>query len=392
MKALYILHKQNRLSNIILTAAAIVFFAIVYFVILHSTYTSSPATAGKTLVGQNRYNINILEKTPSVENLYEFNNTLQKNEEITVYTATPVNLFIKDFSGGVEFEPENTKEEGSFSPVHGIQMNAVAEKMNAIEMDTGRFFTEKEFKNYDSSKVMPVILGSKYFNLYDIGEKIKIQVFDTTISAKIIGFLSSEQIFVTTELSQLSAGAQVVIPAQKYSEIPSEADTFAQQSMLASANSMLVTNASKIGIRDIMLTVSQQSNYWDFVVGGSGGFSVNLYNTIIKANSALIYTLFIIGLLVMGTLLLKFQTKRNENNRLLFKIITNSGMAVKQIKNYMLIEISCILGIGILLPIIPFLLISQLAFITCIVYLVVSLIIALLFIIVVRKKMVVETE
>lgn len=392
MKALYILYKQNRLSNIILTIASIIFFAIVYFVILHSTYTSSPSVAGKSLIGQNRYNISVLEKSPSVENLYNFNKTLQADEQITVYTATPVDLLIKDFSGSTTFAPVDAKEIGDLSPVYGIQMNKAAEKMNDITMDTGRFFTANEFKDYKTTEVMPILLGSNYFNLYDIDEIIQMQVFGQNITAKIVGFLESDQIFVTVNLAQMSAGSQVVIPAQNYTKTPKEEDEFAKQSLMASANSMIVTNASKIGIRDIMLNVSQQSNYWNFLVGGSGGFDVNLYNTIIKENPAVVYSLFIAALLAMSILLVKLQKKRNKNNELLFRILSYSGMSAKQIEKYMLIEISSILLIGIVIPIIPFLVVSQLAFITCIMYIILSLILSLLFIILVRKKMVIETE
>lgn len=392
VKALYILFKQNRLSNIILIAASIVFFAIVYFVILHSTYTSNSAVAGTSLDGQNRYNISVIEKSPTVENLYNFNQVLQANSQVTVYTATPVETLIKDFSGDIEFTPPEAKQQDEFSPVYGIQMNKAAQKMNNITMDTGRFFNEKEFENYNPKKTMPVVLGSSYFNLYDLDEKIQLQVHGQEVTAQIIGFLKADQIFVTTALSQMSAAHQVVIPAQIYKSIPKETNTFAQQNLFASANTMLVTTATKIGIRDIMFEVSKESDYWNFAVGGAGGFTVNLYNTMIKANPVAVYTLFLLAIVAMFILVKRIQPSRNKNNRVLFRILTNSGMTRKEVEKFIIIEITIILAIGILLPVLPFLVISQMALLTAVLYIVISVLISSLFILLVRKKTVIETE
>lgn len=392
MKALYILFKQNRLSNVILTAASIVFFAIVYFVILHSTYTSNSAVAGTSLAGQNRYNISVIEKSPAVDDLYNFNQVLQANSQVTVYTATPVETLIKDFSGDTEFAPLDAKQQGEFAPVYGIQMNKTAQKMNDITMDTGRFFNEKEFENYNPKKIMPVVLGSSYFNLYDLDEKIQLQVHGQEVTAQIIGFLKADQIFVTTALSQMSAAHQVVIPAQTYTTIPQETDTFAQQNLLASANTMLVTTATKIGIRDIMFEVSRESDYWNFAIGEAGGFTVNLYNTMIKANPVVVYTLFLLAIVSMFILVKKIQPSRNKNNRVLFRILTNSGMTRNEVEKFVIIEMATILAIGIILPILPFLVVSQMAFLACVLYIVISVLISLLFILLVRRKTVIETE
>lgn len=392
MKALYILHKQNRLLNILLTAAAIVFFAIVYFVILHTTYMSSPAEAGKTLDGQNRYNITVLEKTPSIENLYNFNKALQENDKLTVYTATPVNIMIDDFSGDTGFAAVDAKGEGTYSPVYGHQINKVAEKMNAIELDTGRFFKNDEFIGYDGKKDLPVILGSSYFTLYDLGDRLKMTVQGQKVNAKVIGFLANDQELVTVALSQLSAAHQVIIPAQSYEKMPSESNEFARNSLKASANSMIVTSASKIDIRDTMLEVSKQSDFWNFSIDNAGGLSVNVYNTIIKANPTIVIGLFLVGLFAICLLIIKLQPKRNQRNQPLFRILLNSGMTNKQIKKYLWIEAMLIVGVGIVLPIVPFFIISQFAIVGLVIYLVCSLIISLLFMMIIRRRTVVEVE
>lgn len=390
MKALYILHKQNRLSNLILLAASIVFFAIVYFVILHISYTSNLATAGKTLEGQNRYNITVLEKDPSVEDLHKFNEQLQTNKQMTVYTATPIDMMIGSFSGDVEFAPQKTKQDGDYSPVYGLQINEIAQKMNTIEMDTGRFFTTEEFKNYDGKAILPIILGSSYFTLYDVDEIIKIRVFGQEVNAQIVGFLKSDQNIVTATLSQMSGGHQLIIPAQSYTEVPAESNTFAQQSLLASANSMLVTTASKIEIRDLMVDVSTQSDYWNVSVEGAGGATVNLYNLIIKANPAIVMGLFLIALIGMALLFYKVQPKRNERNESLFRILSDSGMTKKSIMNFVLLEAIVILGIGLLIPVLPFVLISQISILAFILYVVASLIIIVLFLVIIHKKTVIK--
>lgn len=392
VKALYILYKQNLISNILLTIAAILFFTIVYFVILHTTYMSSPAVAGKTLTGQNLYNVNVLEKSPSLENVYDFKFALQQKEEVTVYTATPTEIMIYDFSGDTGFADVEAKDDGSYSPVYGLQINQAAEKINGIEVDTGRFFEAKEFKNFDGKGELPIILGSSYFNLYDVGEKLKIKVDGQEINAKVIGFLKSNQQLVTVALAQLSAAHQVVIPAQNYDALPAETNEFAKNSLQRSVNSMLVTTASKIDIRDIMLEVSKESDFWNFSIGNAGGITVNIYNSIIKANTAVILFVFLVGLIAISVLFLKQRSKRDERNRPLFRILTNSGMYHKQIEKYVLIEMLCILGVGVILPIIPFLIISQLSLTSLAMYIVASLVISMLFMFVVKRKIVIEAE
>lgn len=392
VKSLYILHKQNRISNILLTVASIIFFAIVYFVILHTTYMSSPAEAGKTLQGQNLYNVNNLEESPSLENLYNFNSTLQNTEQLTVYTATPVKIMIDNFSGDTGFAKTTAKGEGNYSPVYGIQINQAAQKINDIKVDLGRFFKNKEFENYDGNGDLPIILGSSYFNLYDVGEKLKINVAGQKITAKVIGFLESDQQLVTVAIPQLSATHQVVIPAQSYDKIPSESNEFAKNSLQASANSMLVTTASKIEIRDIMLNVSKESGFWNFSIGNAGGLSVNVYNTMIKANTGLVIVLFIIALVGISLLFLNQQPKRNKRNQSLFRILMNSGMHPKQIEKYILIEFLCILAVGIILPAIPFFIISQMTLTGLAIYIILSVVVSVLFMSVIRRKIVIEAE
>lgn len=392
VKALYILHKQNLISNILLTVAAILFFAIVYFVILNTTYMTGPAEAGKTLQGQNLYNVNVLEKSPSMENLYDFNTALQQTEQVTVYTATPVEVMIDDFSGDTGFAAVDAKGSGTYSPVYGLQINKAAQKINDIEVDSGRFFKKTEFENFEGKGELPIILGSSYFTLYDVGDKLKITVAGQKINAKVIGFLKTEQQLVTVALSKLSAAHQVVIPSQNYSSMPSETNDFAKNSLQSSANSMLVTTASKINIRDIMLKTSKESNFWNFNIGNAGGFTVNIYNLMIKANTTVVLLLFLSALVAVSGLFLQQQPKRNEKNSSLFRILINSGMYHKQIEKYVLIEMLCILGIGIILPIIPFLIVSQLSLTSLAVYVVVSLMISVLFMMIIRRKTVIEAE
>lgn len=392
VKALYILHKQNLISNILLTVAAILFFAIVYFVILNTTYMTGPAEAGKTLQGQNLYNVNVLEKSPSMEKLYDFNTALQQTEQVTVYTATPVEVMIDDFSGDTGFAAVDAKGSGTYSPVYGLQINQAAQKINDIEVDSGRFFKKTEFENFEGKGELPIILGSSYFTLYDVGDKLKITVAGQKINAKVIGFLKTEQQLVTVALSKLSAAHQVVIPSQNYSSMPSETNDFAKNSLQSSANSMLVTTASKINIRDIMLKTSKESNFWNFNIENAGGFTVNIYNLMIKANTTVVLLLFLSALVAVSGLFLQQQPKRNEKNSSLFRILINSGMYHKQIEKYVLIEMLCILGIGIILPIIPFLIVSQLSLTSLAVYVVVSLMISVLFMMIIRRKTVIEAE
>jgi len=392
VKALYILHKQNRRLNLILIAASIAFFAIVYFLILHMMHTNVPAVAGKSFDGQNRYNITVLDKDPDVEQLNKFHEVLENNKQVTLYNASPVNISIDGFSGGDEFTPPNMEDANGTSPVYGLQINKAAQKLNHIQMDSGRFFDAKEFENYNGKGTLPVILGSSFFTLYDVNDEIQLNVHGTKVQAKIIGFLKSEQTLVTPTLSQLSAKHQVIIPTQDYTGTLDSSNEYVRQSILASSNAILVTSASKIGIRDVMLNVSKESNYWNFAIGGAGGMTVNLYSIMIKANPILVGLLLLIGIVGMAVLLLKTQEGRNKNNRKLFGILINSGMDGRSIKLFTKMEMGLILAIGILVPLVPFLIVSQMAIKLAIIYLVVSIIIAACIVFIVDKRTKVEME
>lgn len=295
---------------------------------------------------------------------------MQNNKQLTVYTASPIPVFIQKFSGDEAFTPENAKADGQYIPVYGLQVNAAAQKLNKLEMDAGTFFKQEDFKDYDDKEVMPVVLGSDYYQLYDIGDSLRMRIHGQDIHAKIIGFLKSEQTIVTTALPQMSAGHQVLVPSQQYRQTPSEDNVFAKESLIASANTMLVTNASKIGIRDIMLEVSQQSDFWSFTIGGAGGITVNIYNKILKANPVLVYGLFLIALVGMFIAVQRIQKRRNEGTKQLFRILITSGMAEREIRKYIRIEVGTLLGIALILPAIPFLVISQFTIIPLVLYLI----------------------
>lgn len=390
MKALYILFQQNRLYNIILTLVAVLFFSAFYLFLVHATYEVDDAKGGSSFNGMNRYSLTVLKNDASIEQLHSFDENLKESKQATQYVAENVDMYINKFSGGDDFTPENKKEKNDASPVTAIQVNEQAEKLNSIELESGRFFTPKEFNDYSTNQVLPIVLGSSFYNLYDVGDTLNIEVFDTNLKAKIIGFLTEDQTIVTASTTAQGLSHTVLIPTQHYTGIPESTDKFAHASLLNSANSMLVTTASKIGIRDIMTAISAKADFWSVTIVGAGGSVVSLFNTIVKADKMLIFGILIVTLLASIFTLITLQPKRNRRQKSLFKILITTGMREREILKYSYLEWFIMLTVAWLIPIIPFFIISQLAILQLVVYIVGSLIITALFLFVVKSRKTIE--
>lgn len=77
-----------------------------------------------------------------------------------------------------------------------------------------------------------------------------------------------------------------------------------------------------------------------------------------------------IALVGMFIAVQRIQKRRNEGTKQLFRILMTSGMAEREIRKYIRIEVGILLGIALILPAIPFLVISQFAIIPLVLYLV----------------------
>ncbi|GEK34021.1 ABC transporter permease [Kurthia sibirica] len=386
MKALFILFQQNRLYNIILALVAVLFFSTFYLVILHSTYSTNEAKGGTSFNGMNRYSLSVLKNDATIEQLHNFDEQLKSSNKATPYVAKNVDMYISQFSGGEDFTPLKKKEKAGASPVLGIQVNEYAQKLNSFELDSGRFFTAKEFQDYSPDQPLPVVLGSSFFNLYDVGQSLTIEVFDTKVKAKIIGFLASSQTIVTAELAQQGLSHAVLFPTQHYAQTPAETDTFAHASLMNSANSMLLSTASKIGIRDVMTEISTKANFWSVAIVGAGGNVVNIFNSIVKANSTFIWGLFLAISIGSAIALFVLQPLRNKRQQTIFTILVLSGMRKRELFKYVRIEWLIMITLGWLIPLIPFFIVSQMAILQLVFYVFGSLVLVLLLMIILKNR------
>ena len=135
----------------------------------------------------------------SINHVADFYNHLNKNADFKFLSIFNQPVPVTGFKGGVQFDytfdtemtqkgfyqDEQTGEE--FFDVKALQMNAQAFSFFNLSVNKGKTI-DWETVNYDSG-VLPILLGSDYNGVYDVGESIDGSLYFKKYQFKVVGVL-----------------------------------------------------------------------------------------------------------------------------------------------------------------------------------------------------------
>lgn len=401
MRVLGILFKQNKFLNVLTILISILFFTLIFIFVVNIDQANIEMKAANNFEGQNVYQISdelfgqkeklFFNGTKGHDLLNEFNHTLSHTQEFTYYTATWQPIGVANFKGNQSFDPnyQNSGEatplfdfnKKSYSSVLAIQANKAVFELNNLQIYKGSQFTKEDYMNKENgSPIIPVILGSKYLDLYDIGSKLSILLYNKEVEGKVIGFLDSSQKILTANFPELILDNYIILPAIIFSEKPSiylrqnpKDELCVRASLLAGTDSLLLTKMSPVEIRKTMDQIATKTGFHEFRLIGADNLAINALIGMTKTNVVLIVIAII--LLFFITLLtflyaLHLKVKKNINSYLVLLI---SGANILHIKRYVRDEFLLLALIGTIIPVVPLLILTSGSFSTLLFYLFISL-------------------
>lgn len=284
-----------------------------------------------------------------LNNLKQFYNKLQNNDGFIYLNTTLQPIGILNFRGrdihlqgyedGFSF-PSYEKQNGTYEVVKSIQINENVLSNFELSMKEGTIFKKDNFI-YKIGDNIPVILGSDYQNIYQIGDLIELDYINRTMQGKIIGILETNSTLPVKNDVDFSLDRYVLLPEFRidHSPVNKEDTLFQQRHYLHLINGQLFSNKNKLEIRNLMNDISVATNFYDLTIIGANSLGIDLMFSMIKQNKNLL-TIFTIILFFFCIISISISLIMKWNiNVKKYLIHLISGATINRILCYVFTEI-----------------------------------------------------
>lgn len=385
MKAIFTIFKQNKYINIVSIIASCIFYLLLLSLIINMGQSSIETEAIHNFKDKNLYRISddlyeekeisFFTDVGSYNKLNNFAKELMSNDEINYYEATWQPIGVANFEGKNFFQayyeddsisPPYEKGGESFQTIKALQLNEEAFNVNSVYLSKGRYFNADEYFYDVKDPKLPILLGSDYGGIYQLGDTLKIDYYNKEFKGKVVGFIGANQKVFTNREPELILNKYIILPALIFKEEPSslikndiENKVFYKASLLSRINGFLMSEDSPLEIRQTLNKMSESTNFIQFQVIGANSLAINALISMTEANrTILILTSGLLFLFVMAIYILiaSFKTKNNLETYMVFLI---SGVDIMAIKRVVLYEFLLTLVAGLIIPLILLLLLVE---------------------------------
>lgn len=225
--------------------------------------------------------------------------------------------FIEGYENGNQKHQE--KNDGILlTAVKSFQLNKEAFDFFKLSVSEGTVWDASEFKR--SSKVLPVILGSSYKNIFAIGEETTIRYYNKLVSAKIIGFLE-ENSKVYYNNPEFYLDDYIILPYIEYGQpISANDELFQQINFFAMINGFIVTendpSNTQMVFQRVEAIAKKSGISYSFIGLNPHFLKYKGLMTILQENSLLVQTIFLLITLLnlaVINIIIFLQQKRRQS-------------------------------------------------------------------------------
>lgn len=270
-----------------------------------------------------------------------FYNGLNQNRQFLYLNSTRQPIEIIGFRGTKKFMygyEESPME--NLSGVKAMQVNKNTMELTGVEVEEGGLLKTSDFV-YKEESIVPVLLGSQYKGIYNIGDTFEINYILKKINVRVIGILKPNSIIPVQNQTDFYVDRYIVMPELIFNSDPQndEEMKFQKRHYLHLINGMIVTKKDSLQTKDFVYDISRTSDFYDIFIIGADNMGTEFLFGMIKQNRSLIFSitvvLFIFSVLSMS---FSFIMKINRNTRK-FAVHLISGASIHNITFYMLYEI-----------------------------------------------------
>ncbi|MBP1991912.1 hypothetical protein [Paenibacillus eucommiae] len=205
-----------------------------------------------------------------------------------------------------------------YTAVKSFQMNAQALDFFGLDVSEGEIWDEQDFS--DTQKIMPVLLGNSYRDVYKIGDELTINYYQKTIPIKIIGFLEPNSNVYFKNDTQFFLDRYILLPYIDYEKQPTSDidEKFEQISYFAMINGYVVTENNPSSTQNMMQrieAIAQKASFEYSFIGLNPHFQqYRGLMTVLQEDKMLVQSIFvsffILNLIMINIILLLQQNRR----------------------------------------------------------------------------------
>lgn len=227
-------------------------------------------------------------------------------------------IVINDING--VFPQELTIDNNSHSKnIDAFQINKQACEYFKLNVIKGRTFQQGDFD--DTGNVLPVLMGSSYMDIFEVGDQLPATYYQKEVVLEIIGFLHENTMIYFNGDSEFYLDQYIIIPYINYNAPETEFDDWFQKIVyFAMINGYISISPGDSFTRNMMMeleTISEKTGFYNYNFIGSNP-NIQQYRGLINMlnrNYNLILSLLILCFLI-NMVLLGLQVYMRQERRL----------------------------------------------------------------------------
>lgn len=204
-------------------------------------------------------------------------------------------------------------EDKEYTMVKSIQMNQKSFDFFDLEVSEGRVWNSNDFK-YNGC--IPILLGSNYKSVFNVGDKIEIGYFGTKFNAEIIGFIKADSNVLGNGNIQMYLNEYILLPHINFEDSISR--DFQEIVYFMMLEGYIVTEDNTVSIQNMKDKVeifSQESGFIEYFFVGANPHLKSYTNTItiLRENKEVIFSILsLIGVFNFMIISMLFWIKNNR--------------------------------------------------------------------------------
>lgn len=286
-------------------------------------------------------------------------NSLMNESRFKYIVSTLQPVEIKAFAGSDKFK--NLYEQGikvedididgeRFSSIKSLQYNNNFIKSFGIKLSSGRKPNYNEYL-YKDSVPIPILLGSEYEEIYNLGDTLDINYVGLQVKGVVIGFLERKQ-YILEQDRIIHLDRYLLIPSLDFDMLPQnqfEKD-YQLRIYLQKVNGTIEANSIEANkVQKIINQITTQSNLIHFSVIGANNVNLSILN--MQANelfviSTLLGTLIVVYIMSLVSSLVLQEVKKNSRD---YSIELFCGMSLMRLKRKIVTEIVSLVCMSLVL-------------------------------------------
>lgn len=230
--------------------------------------------------------------------------------------------------GYEEGRAEQYINSGSPYPIKTVQLNEQALNMFPLEIKEGEMLTSRDFQ-YQRNGQIPVLLGSRYKQQFEIGDLIKGSYIFKDFKFMVKGFLKQNSFVERPGFSEINLERSVIMPAIEFDEPKSLEDKkFQLRHYMQLINGAIYTTNDRSIVEKQLQDTKEMSGFTHSTILGDSTNALGKYFSALEQhiNWLILFAIILFFVSVGGTATFIFKKVKESSKNIIIHLISGGEM------------------------------------------------------------------